>query len=387
MKKNVIIFLCCFLCGVFIACDGNVTVPAETVGPDSSSGEQGSIDFGSQYIRTDGYNEEAEYPIIKIIRSVEELNAYYSANRERYSLERRQEVYSDGTIGFLDACDKYDEAYFEKQMLVMVLLEECSGSIRHHVDNVKLENDGKLHVSIRTIVPEITSDDMAMWHILIEMKSDVQVADESGVVVYLNGVNPVTQPRVVRATGPEYFANITLTIPRDWKYEIEQEKDSGSFCISFWPEEETEGKIKMWYHNFFGVCGTGLEEEEIVIGAYKARKGIYWGEKMWNFISFVDTPGSYVAINEGAHKWGENYVEQAMQILSTIRIAEGIIKEEQAIGIAKENVTVKYNQVDAKFDAEDGLWEISFSQENVVGGDQIVVITSEGKIDHIEYGE
>ena len=40
-------------------------------------------------------------------------------------------------IGFLDACDKYDNAYFERQNLVLIVLQEGSGSIRHEITDVR----------------------------------------------------------------------------------------------------------------------------------------------------------------------------------------------------------------------------------------------------------
>lgn len=83
--------------------------------PDSMAVPDGSpVNYDVQYIRTNGYHEGTEYPLVKIIRSVDELNAYYKANKDMYDLERRDKVYSDTTIGFLNACDKYDKAYFEK---------------------------------------------------------------------------------------------------------------------------------------------------------------------------------------------------------------------------------------------------------------------------------
>ena len=155
------------------------------------------IDFEAQYIRTNGYHEDVEYPVVKVIRSVDELNTYYNANKDKYDLKRNEKVYSDTKIGFLDACDKYTAEYFKNQILVMVLLEEGSGSIRHNVDNVKYGSDGKLYVSIRRDVPEAGTDDMAEWHILVEPEKDITVASESDVVIYLDGVNPKTQPTTV----------------------------------------------------------------------------------------------------------------------------------------------------------------------------------------------
>ena len=73
--------------------------------------------FEAQYIRTNGYSEDRSYPYHVVIDSKEELDAYYEANKELFDLERKEVVYADTTIGFLDACDKYDDAYFEKQLL------------------------------------------------------------------------------------------------------------------------------------------------------------------------------------------------------------------------------------------------------------------------------
>ncbi len=361
-------------------------VKTEDSGDTYEANQKSSIGFTSEYIRTDIYCEGIPYPVVKVIRSVEELNAYYNSNKNVYDAAHEGEEYSDTAAGFEDIFKRYDETYFQKQMLVMVVLEEGSGSIRHNVDRVELGEDGKLYISISSIVPEIATDDMAWWHVLIEPERGVNVASESDVIVYLDGVNPKTQPTVVKEWG-DYHSNIALTIPYDWKYEVERREDSNDYCISFWPADQTEGKIKMWYFDVFGVCGTGLKQEEITVGAYTAHKGTYYDDKMWYFIRFANTPGYYVAINDGAEKWWDQYGEEAMQILSTIQIAEGIITETQAIEIAKKDVTVEYNQIYAEFDSQDGLWTVRFSKENAAGGDQVITMTHEGKIIDIEYGE
>ena len=366
-------------------CEMWVEFTVTRIGDASKDVKKSFIDFQTQYIRTDGYHDGVEYPIVKIIRSVNELNSYYNENKEKYSLERREDPASDSTIGFLDACDKYNAEYFEKQILVMVLLEEGSGSTRHNVDNVKLGSDGKLYVNIRSIVPEIGTCDMAEWHILIEPEKDVNVPSESDVVVYLDGINPKTQPAIVRESGA--YSNITLTIPHDWEYETERGNSPDEYCISFWPVDQTEGKIKMWYYTAFGVCGTGLEEKEITVGEYKAWQGTYDNKKVWDFISIKGMPGSYVAMNEGADKWWSQYGDEAMQILNSVKIAEGILTEQQVIDLVKKDVTVEYNQTSARFDTEKGLWTVSFSKKNTAGGDQVFTITHEGKIIDVEYGE
>lgn len=155
--------------------DQNQIVPAET-----------RVN-GVQYIRTDGYRDGAEFPRVEIIRSVEELDSYYEANKGFFDLERNPDPASDSTLGFLDACDEYDAAYFEDNYLVFVLLEEGSGSIRHEVTETTISSDGELTVFIDTITPEIGTCDMAEWHIILEMSRKVEVADADDVLVYLNG--------------------------------------------------------------------------------------------------------------------------------------------------------------------------------------------------------
>ena len=54
----------------------------------------------------------------------QDLSDYYNTWHEVFDLERRDQVYSDSTIGFLDACDRYDEAFFETHYLIFVLLED-----------------------------------------------------------------------------------------------------------------------------------------------------------------------------------------------------------------------------------------------------------------------
>lgn len=281
--------------------------------------------FSAQYVRTNGYHEEIEYPVVEIIRSVEELNAYYEGNKETYDLERKDKVYADTTIGFLDACDKYDDAYFEKQVLVFVLLEEGSGSTRHKVTSVGVTSKEELLIYIETQTPETGTCDMAEWHIFVEPEAGVQVADESNITVFLDNRNVTNKSKVVAYSHGN--ANMSLKMIGGWEYEInEYTKDCVNFGISFWPKGHSEGKVSLQYYpNGFGVCGTGLSGENITIGGYKAYKGTYDNNRVWDFISFQDVQGSYVVMNEGANTWWNEYGNEAMFILATVNIAKDMM--------------------------------------------------------------
>ena len=159
--------------------------------------------FEAQYIRTNGGPEDG-YPYHTVISSRAELEAYYEAYKDIYSLERRETVYSDSTIGFLDACDKYDNAYFERQNLVLIVLQEGSGSIRHEITDVRrhrIENgalDG-WDITIDRKVPEAGTEDMAQWHLFLEVQmGDVIKATDK---VWINGKQSERTPTISGLVG------------------------------------------------------------------------------------------------------------------------------------------------------------------------------------------
>lgn len=141
------------------------------------------LDVNVQYIRTNGYDPDVTYPQAFIVSNREELESYYEKAKDKYDLKRKEYPYSDETIGFLDAIDKYDVKFFEEHCLMIILLEEGSGSVRHEVTSVTaypsiLDRVADfIKPSIKRIVPEVGTCDMAEWHILIEMDREYAFAD------------------------------------------------------------------------------------------------------------------------------------------------------------------------------------------------------------------
>lgn len=401
MKRSFVLFISILILFAFVSCskdqdvqktpletNGNTIANKETKTDDSLLQEVDylkEIDFKAQYVRTDGFHEVIRHPITNIIRQKSELDAYYNENRDDYYLERRETVYSDTTIGFLDACDKYDDEYFKDHILLMVVLQEGSGSNRHKVNSVYLTGK-KITIDIETLVPECGTSDEAIWHILIELRADeADVSNEPDIEVLIDGKDPLDQP--LRASYNKNYANISLDIPKGWEYDIKDIENSEEFCISFWNIEQEDNKIEVWYKNGFGVCGTGLIEEDITIGDYKAYKGTYNDKVAWDFIAFVGAPGQYVIINDNTDTWYKEYADEIMQILETIEIANYIIFEDEAIEIAKKEATINYDSYIALFDQETGLWSVSFYKQNTAGGDQTVFISYNGKLIENIYGE
>ena len=178
------------------------------------------VDFEVQYIRTGTQNYDGPFPAAAVIHSTDELTAYYEANKEQFYLERREDPGADYTIGFLDACDKYDEKFFDNNALVFVVLEEGSGSTRHNVSTVKVDANGIMYINIISIDPDIGTCDMAYWHIMTEVPkySAPDTADE--VVVYYNDVNmydghshsPANEAQTVDDPVSGYCGNTQTTI-------------------------------------------------------------------------------------------------------------------------------------------------------------------------------
>ena len=119
-----------------------------------------------QYIKTNWVSGTNRTTIV--ISSIEELRNYVETNIEKYGLERKTTFYSDTTKGFEDAIEKYDEEYFRNNNLVLVLLEESSGSIRHNLEKFDINNN-IIEISIVKKIPDICTCDMAGWHIIIEV--------------------------------------------------------------------------------------------------------------------------------------------------------------------------------------------------------------------------
>jgi len=137
-------------------------------------------DFNARYIRTDGYYEGAEYPVVTVISTKEELDKYCEKYETRYDLISQSSASSGASTGFLGVVENYTESFFESNFLVIVLLEENSGSVRHEVLRVAENGD----IAIKRLIPEIGTADMAEWNIIIELDNGLKA--EQFNVVFVN---------------------------------------------------------------------------------------------------------------------------------------------------------------------------------------------------------
>ena len=123
------------------------------------------------------YNANSEYPdfpYIVIIENSEELKKYIKENENNFDLSRKTEVYSDTTIGFLDAVDKYDDEFFKENSLIIAIDNQPSGSIRYTYAELVCTKNSELFDTLwlTEYHPCLQTCDEAAWHIIVEAKKD-----------------------------------------------------------------------------------------------------------------------------------------------------------------------------------------------------------------------
>lgn len=111
--------------------------------------------------------------------------------------------------------------------------------------------------------------------------------------------------------------------------EFDSKDDPLSFGIEIWPYGHSDGKIRIEYSPYFGVCGTGLTEKKTAIGSYEALMGFYGNSKVWTFIALTgEAQRDYVILNDGAGVWWSEYGDEAMAILDTLLVGNDITETE-----------------------------------------------------------
>ena len=296
--------------------------------------EDPTVDFHVQYIRTDGCHEGEEYPKIFWITSVKELEDHYTSNKDKYDLESR----TGGPLGFTDAIKEYDDSFFEKNDLIFILLEEGSGSIRHEVTglNVTAINEGEYRYEICPEIvrylPEVMTDDMAEWHIIVEIDK-----------VYGKTVSRLRTPLITneKVSVSEYEpagwdnasvigpnGQIMVSIPNDWIAEeatAENGKMSyGQSGLVLRPKDAGSGQIELFCEDGFAVCGTELFEEKIVLAGQTATVGTFDDHKHWDFIVFRFGDHRVVVQHTDCSSWSEEMWGEILTILDTLRFDDGI---------------------------------------------------------------
>ena len=132
--------------------------------------------------------------------------------------------------------------------------------------------------------------------------------------IFPDGDLVAVEPQRVPAYG------VSFRLPSDWTYDVTQTDDdpTSTVTVSIRPAEPgMEGEMTFYCSDSpFGVCGTGLEQKDIIFNGHEARQGFYDGSPLWDFICLKDLEGC--AVINSAKNWYEDYEEVIEQILSTV---------------------------------------------------------------------
>ena len=337
--------------------------------------KQEALSCSAQYIRTPGDLGDRTSPQVTVIRSRFALEAYYEAHQEQYFLEGRESVASDTTVGFWDACRRYDDAFFQDHELILAVLEEPSGSIRHRVTALTREGADRM-LTVTRLIPECGTDDMAQWHLIVETERT-----EGGEVLITLSDAPCGGIACLQTP----YAAAQVPLPQGWSGTVSLEEP----LLRLWPEgqegdvPERSMELRFWRPQF-GVCGTGLTERQVTLAnGVDARLGYYDGSPVWYFALFQGLAGSYAALNCGLT---EEEASQALSILKNALLAPGFLTEAEAVRLARQVCTLEFDRIDARFRWEDRTWTVDFLGLTP-GGDETVLLDNWGEVLQVTYGE
>lgn len=117
------------------------------------------ITYNSKSIQTHLYIDNFNSPSVDIIKSLSDLEKY----KVKYNVDK---LYS--------SLEKYNESYFNNNVLVIVNIQESSGSNTNKIDRIAKDKDfNRMDIFVKRDVAEIGTTDMAMWHLLAEIDKKV----------------------------------------------------------------------------------------------------------------------------------------------------------------------------------------------------------------------
>ena len=127
------------------------------------------------------------------------------------------------------------------------------------------------------------------------------------------------QTIVVESESSKTPYKISFDLPSNWQYSVQQANDeSYKLTVSVYPEgkDGKEEAICIQSSKAFGICGTGLEQEDIELNGMKGWRGYYDGSDIWDIIMFDDYEGCAVINN--AKSWTKEYEAAIDTILNSL---------------------------------------------------------------------
>ena len=136
--------------------------------PDIETPDPYQLWFGSDSYAQDGclygrlvYSGDWHFPHTETVNTYAEWQSFFLS----YSAG------SDSDAGFAEGLASLDEAFFAEHSLAILYVEEGSGSYRHSVYDIRVE-DEELKIGLATLKPEIGTCDMTYWAVLVPIDKE-----------------------------------------------------------------------------------------------------------------------------------------------------------------------------------------------------------------------
>jgi len=132
------------------------------------------------YMRTDGWKPENGD------------NNWYLGENPRYFMDTKAEFeaylesHPELSDGFFEFCERYDDEFWQKKDLLLIVQWEGSGSIRHSVGTIfrnRILSDDTWFVNMERRIPLAQTEDEAIWHFFIEIQ-DGKLDAEDVIAIY-----------------------------------------------------------------------------------------------------------------------------------------------------------------------------------------------------------
>lgn len=140
---------------------------SKTTAPEAPTEMAADVSFSKVHYLHVNWYENMAAPAATVITDADSLALY---------LDEIRSPYDDGAedLVFGSILETYPDEFFADRSLLLVLLEENSGSISHEVLSVSPDT-----VTVRRVVPEVGTCDMAGWLLLVELD---EVLDDGSVL-------------------------------------------------------------------------------------------------------------------------------------------------------------------------------------------------------------
>lgn len=120
--------------------------------------------------------------------------------------------------------------------------------------------------------------------------------------------------------GP--YGSLSIEILDNWQYKIcdinSEDLIGERYGIIFSPKDAKDDQIELFITDTFGVCGTGLKQEETTIGGMPARIGTYDDHEHWDYVAIGDEPPQIVATRTVCDSWDDKTWQEAWQIIESL---------------------------------------------------------------------